>query len=137
MQLVRAIEILGRLRDGEDPRTGRSLPPGSPTQEPDVVRALYTVLAALPEGGDEAGARAAAPHPPRPHPTRAGRPWSADEDACLGSGFDEGRSVAHLARTLERSPKAVRIRLVKLGRLSPDDAPMPRGQRQAAAAAVG
>ena len=138
MQLTRAIEILGRLRDGEDPRTGRALPSGSHAHEPDVIRALFTVLAALPERDDDAaGAPARLPRPPRPHPARTGRPWTADEDESLGSGFDAGESVAQLARKLERSTKAVRLRLVKLGRLSPEEAPAPRVRRQAVAAQAG
>ena len=122
MQLTRAIEILERLRDGEDPRSGKPLPPGSPAQEPDVVRALYTVLAALP--GDEgagAGAPAVIPKPKKPQPSRAGRPWDDAEDAKLAAAFDAGEAVGKLGRDLGRSPAAIRLRLVKLGRLSAED----------------
>ena len=122
MQITRAIEILGRLRDGEDPRTGKVLPSGSPAHEPDVIRALFTVLGALPDGGGEAGAPAAAPQRNgKSHRTRAGRPWSGEEDARLSTAFDGGESVSKLARELERSPAAIRLRLVKLGRLSAED----------------
>lgn len=137
MHLARAVEILERLRDGEDPRTGRALPATSPAHEPEVIRALFTVLGTLPGGGDGAGAPVAAPRGPKPHPTRSGRPWTGDEDERLGAGFDEGQSVAQLSRSLERSTKAVRLRLVKLGRLSPDEAPAPRLRRQPVAAQAG
>lgn len=136
MQLMRAIEILGRLRDGEDPRTGRALPSGNPAHEPDVIRALFTVLGALPEGGDGAGTPARLPRTPKPQPTRAGRPWTDDEDARLSAGFDGGASVSKLARELERSPAAIRLRLVKLGRLSAEDVLTGRSRARRDAAPV-
>jgi hypothetical protein len=137
MRLTRAVEILERLRDGEDPRTGRPLPPASPAQEPDVVRALYTVLAALPGGddGEPAGDAAEVPTPRKPHPSRAGAPWTDDEDARLAAAFDAGDGVTKLARALERSASAVRLRLVKLGRLSAEDVLTSRSRRREPVAA--
>lgn len=133
MRLERAVEILQRLRDGEDPRTGRPLPAGSPAQDPDVVRALYTVLEGVPE--EPAEREAARPRAPHPGASRAGRPWSAEEDERLGIAFDAGEPISRLARAFERSVKAIRLRLVKLGRLSPEEAPAPR-RREPAVAAV-
>ncbi len=121
MHLARAVEILQHLRDGEDPRTGRALPAASPAHEPEVIRALYTVLGTLPGGGDAAGAPVPAPRPPKPQPTRAGRPWTDEEDARLTAGFDGGETVGKLARSFGRSLSAIRLRLVKLGRLSAED----------------
>lgn len=136
MQLERAVEILGRLRDGEDPRTGRTLPAGNPAHEPDVIRALYTVLGTLPDGGDAAGVAVRAPRPDKPHPTRAGRPWTGDEDARLSAAFDAGESVSKLARELERSAAAIRLRLVKLGRLTAEDVLTGRSRAKRDAAPV-
>jgi len=138
MRLERAIEIVERLRDGEDPRSGKPLPSGSPAQEPDVVRALYTVLAALPgrDDGESAGEQAEMPKPRKPQPSRAGQPWSDDEDARLGAAFDAGDGVAKLARAFQRSAAAVRLRLVKLGRLSADDVLLSRPRREPVASAA-
>jgi hypothetical protein len=132
MRLERAVEILERLRDGEDPRTGRALPAGSPAQEADVVRALYTILAALPPhtGDDPPGDAAEPVAPRRPQPTRAGQPWTDDEDARLGAAFDAGDGVAKLARAFERTASAVRLRLVKLGRLTAEDVLTSRSRRR-------
>src|SRR5438105_4921202 len=104
MQIARAVQILERLRDGEDPRTGRPLPSGpaqerGPIQDPETVRALYTVLAALPEQTEALPARVAQTGKPpragvtRPHATRAGQPWTDSEDERLAAGFDAGDSV--------------------------------------------
>jgi len=133
MHLTRAVEILERLRDGEDPRTGRALPADSPYQQPDVVRALFTALAALP--AVDAPEEAADAKPPRSRPARAGEPWRDDEDERLAAAFDEGRGVAELARVFGRSRSAIRLRLVKLGRLSEDEV-AERGRNGAAAAAA-
>jgi hypothetical protein len=136
MHLARAVEILERLRDGEEPVTGRALPEDSPCQTPEVVRALYTALAALPESARERPAEA--PAPARPRLARAGKPWTDEEDRCLAAAFDEGRAVSEIARVLDRSRKAVRLRLVKLGRMSAEDVPTGRrGRAPAAAAAAG
>ena len=140
MHLRTAVQVLSRLRDGEDPRTGKALPANDPAQSPDVVRALYTVLAALPHvGDDDAGERVETPTSPRPRPTRAGKPWTDDEDERLASAFDGGDGVGRLAKTFERSTAAVRLRLVKLGRLTAEDAitGRSRGGREPAAAPVG
>src|SRR6185503_7488640 len=109
MQLARAVEILERLRDGEEPVTGRALSKDSPCQTPEVVRALYTVLAALPETSRAAPVEA--PTSTRPRLARAGKPLTDEEDRCLGAAFDEGRGVPEIARVLDRSSKAVRLRL--------------------------
>ncbi len=133
MLLERAIEILERLRDGEDPMSGKPLPVGSPAQSPDVVRALYTVLAALPgDGGESACEGAKLPKPKKPQPSKAGKPWTDEDDAKLGSAFDEGQTVSSLSKELGRSPAAVRLRLVKLGRLSAEDVLLSRGRREPA-----
>ena len=135
MQIERAVGILSKLRDGEDPRTGRALPAGSPCHDVDVVRALYTVLARVEDGSDcEAGAPVAPPSPPRPSRSRAGKPWTDPEDECLAAGFDEGRTVTDLGRALERSESAIRLRLVKLGRLSAEDVMTGRRRREVRAA---
>ena len=136
MQLARAVEILSRLRDGEDPRTGRALPAGNAAHEPDVIRALYTVLGTLSGGDDAAGVPARTPRGPKPQPTRAGRPWTEGEDARLSAAFDAGESVSKLARELERSAAAIRLRLVKLGRLSAEDVLTGRSRAKRDAAPV-
>jgi hypothetical protein len=131
MRLSRAVEILSKLRDGEDPRTGKALPESSPCQSPEVVRALFTALAELPRAEDDAPVETAPSD--RPKPTRAGKPWTKEEDDCLGAGFDEGRGVAELSRLFDRSRSAIRLRLVKLGRLSAEDVMLGRSRKRPSA----
>ena len=47
MDLKQAVDVLCLIRDGVDPGSGESLPTSDTTQRPQVLRALYTVLAAL------------------------------------------------------------------------------------------
>jgi hypothetical protein len=136
MLIARAIEILERMRDGKEPVTGKILTTEGPWQSAEVVRALYTVLDKLPkersEDPDEPTDK-----PAKPRLARAGKPWTDEEDRCLAVAFDEGRAVPEIARVLDRSRKAVRLRLVKLGRMSADEAPAGRRRREPAAASVG
>jgi len=73
----------------------------------------------------------------KPRPTRAGQPWTDEEDVRLAAAFDSGEGPVKLARAFERSPTAVRLRLVKLGRLSAEDAISGRARREPAAAPAG
>jgi ATP-dependent DNA helicase RecQ len=48
----------------------------------------------------------------------AGKPWSKQDDEELRKLFTDGDSVDDLASTLARTPKAVRLRLERLGLLA-------------------
>ena len=43
----KALDIVMKLMDGLDPRTGDELPPESPYQHPDTIRALFMAVLAL------------------------------------------------------------------------------------------
>ncbi len=47
MEEQRALEIVMQLADGVDPKTGSALPPESPYQDPDTIRALFMAILAL------------------------------------------------------------------------------------------
>ena len=94
------------------PVTGEALDHTEVSQHPQVVRALFTVLA---EVGERARKRAA-------RPARFGLPWDAGEDGVLKQRFEEDASVEALARELDRTPGAIRSRLVLLGLVEPDTA---------------
>jgi hypothetical protein len=115
------MHILGALAQGVDPHTGEHFPPQSPYQHPDTVRALFQAVEALAE-----------PAPARPRaaasglPENAGKPWSDAEDLTLAAAFDAGRPLAELAREHRRTRAAIQARLVRLGRIEPAAAGMPR-----------
>ena len=112
MELVAARQIIDTLAQGIHPLTGEVMPEDSPYNAPPVIRALFAVSQAL-DGAS------AAPRGRREPPPNAGKPWSADDDATLESGFAAGIDIAGIARELGRTNWAVEARLAKLGKIPP------------------
>ncbi len=112
MDVDRAMALLGALADGVDPFTGEVLGAGTPTQHPDMVRALYLARALL-------EAEQARRRKQRAQPPKAGEPWSDDEDAQLLERHAAGASLGELARSHQRSRAAIEARLARRhGRVS-------------------
>lgn len=109
MELQTAREIIDTLARGIHPVNGEVMPEDSPYNEPQVIRALFTVSQAL------QGAPAAKPR--RELPPNAGKPWSPEDDARLGAAFDAGQTLDQLPAAFGRTRHSVEARLVKLGRL--------------------
>jgi len=126
-----ALHIVQTLAQGIDPHTGAVFPADSAYQHPDTVRALFQAAQALAEPQAAARARAAS----QAAPANAGKPWTDEEDRALAERFDTGRSVQELAAEQGRTPAAIQLRLVKLGKLDPLPQP-PRFSRLAASTAA-
>ena len=109
MELQTAREIIDTLARGIHPVSGEVMAENSPYNEPQVIRALFTVSQAL-----QAGVPA---KPKRELPPNAGKPWTAEDDEKLGAAFDAGKPLAELATGFGRTRHSVEARLVKLGRL--------------------
>lgn len=115
MDTDNALQIITTLASGVDPVTGEIQPADSTLQHPDIVRALYVASMALQEQlGNNATRRAA-------RPERAGAPWSGDEDQQLVQEFDEGISPSDLADRHQRTRGAIHARLIRLGKITPDE----------------
>ena len=110
MEIAKAKQIIALLADGIDPWTGQAFPKDSPYQHPDTVRALYKALMAL-ERWSKSEARK------KQLPPNAGSPWSSEEEERLIKGFEEGLSLAELAKRHGRTIGAIRARLVKIGKI--------------------
>ena len=110
MEIRRVLEILRPLAEGINPYTGEILSVGSPYQNADTVRALYTAINVLERKLSTEKRRANLP-------TNAGKPWSANEDKSLLSSFDSGRTISELAKVHERTSGAIQSRLIKLGKI--------------------
>ena len=110
MNGVQALNIVTALANGVDPETGEVYPPESPYQRAHIVRALFAASRAL-ELFNEAEQRK------QRLPANTGKPWSDEDDARLGGGYDAGRSVEELAREHNRTRGSIQARLVKLGKL--------------------
>ena len=118
MEMQQAREILAALADGRDPATGKALPSQDSCNQAQVVRALYTVLAALPEMDaetDEMERGEAQEAPGAEQASNAGEPWTLAEEALLRAEYQSGMSCAVLAKKHRRTRGAIASRLVRLG----------------------
>jgi len=110
MDVKEALTIVRPLAEGLDPISGKAYPLESPLQQAPIVRALKVAVDALEDHAERARRRSRMP-------ANTGVPWEAEEDARLGKAFDGGSTVEQLAAAHQRTPGAIRSRLVKLGRL--------------------
>ncbi len=110
MNETQALQIVDSLANGMDPETGEIYPPESPYQRATVVRALFVARGALERASEMARRRETLPG-------NTGKPWSAEEDERLASGYDHGKSVVDLAREHDRTRGSIQARLVKLGKI--------------------
>ncbi len=112
MDDIKALGIVSALANGVNPQTGEVFDVDSPYQSGDVIRALYIAVRAL-----ETTTRTKL-RPGRARlPTNAGKPWTESEDHELLERYDQGLSVADLARALDRTPAGIQARLERHGRL--------------------
>ena len=114
MEKSKAIEILKLLADGVNPVSGEQLDKNHVINEPDVIRALNTAVETL--ASEEMRLRRQ-----RDLPKRVGKPWSENEDKALVKAFDKGISLNDLVIKHARTRGAIRTRLIRLGKIAPDD----------------
>lgn len=107
MDIKRAKEIVRILADGVDPTTGEILPKDSVYNQPDVIRALYSLLNAVPENTN--------PNPNTDALRNAGKPWTEMEDDKLLDEFASKMKVSEIAKEHGRSRGAIDSRLTMLG----------------------
>lgn len=120
MELQTARAILDTLAQGIHPVTGEVMPEDSPYNAPPVIRALFAVSQAL-EGAP--AAPAARKRERGELPPNTGKPWSAEDDESLRTGFAAGVPTKDLAAALGRTRWAIESRLVKLGEMTLGGAP--------------
>jgi len=120
METAKTVEILKTLAEGIDPGTGEQFPAGSAYQQPDTMRALFAAIRMLENPAvtpSRAPSQAAAAPTGKSAPQNAGRPWSEEEDARLGTTYDAGKSIEELAGIHKRSKWAIEARLARLGKI--------------------
>ena len=111
MELQTAREIIDTLAQGIHPVTGEVMGEDSPYNAPPVIRALFAVSQALQPAAE-------APRPRRLRadlPANTGKPWAAEDDEQLRTGFSAGTPTRELASALGRTRWGIESRLVKLG----------------------
>ena len=128
MEPAKAIEILTALADGADPTTGEAFPPDSPYHTPEILRALFQGIKALERVRTRTERLAS-------RGTKAGSPWSQQEQLTLLAEVAAGKTLAELASCHGRTTGAIIARLVRLGQFpSRDEARAVIGREKATGA---
>jgi hypothetical protein len=109
MDYVAARHVLEALADGLDPTSGEGLPPGTPLNSPEVVRALHAALAALDDQIKRSSAAGG--------PANAGKSWSPQDDGALTEAWDAGEGLKRIAARFGRTEDSIAARLVKIGKV--------------------
>ncbi|MDH3715135.1 MAG: hypothetical protein OET44_14975 [Gammaproteobacteria bacterium] len=118
MELARSIEIVHALSQGIDPLTGEALPPSSPYEQPEIIRALHTLLVhansparrgkLMPEQKQAANLQKGLPR-------NAGLAWTDEARVQLGEGFRENADIGALAARFERTRGSIIAELQRQG----------------------
>lgn len=112
MHLESALPIVKALADGVNPVTGEQYPQDSPYAEPRALRALFSAIDLMQREVERERRRERLP-------ANFGKPWNEGEDRAIAAAFEEGASLADLARRHARTQGSIRLRLEKLGKLPP------------------
>ena len=122
MEIRKAQRVVEILAQGVDPTTGETFASDSPYNEPQVIRALFTVHEFVrrarkpPMSADEKRRENLDLGRPGNH----GLPWTVDARSQVAMGFENGKTIEELATTLERTQGAIRAELIRQELLSPD-----------------
>ena len=114
--------IVRTLAQGIHPTTGEVFPPESPYNDPQVIRALYSIL----ESVKTAKRPKRSLEERRRENLEAGRPanvglrWTEEDRALVKSDFRKGMSIEKLAGKLERSPSAVVAEVIRQDLMPPN-----------------
>ena len=119
MELRESRHIVNTLAQGVHPTTGEVFPPGSPYNDPTVIRALFAILAFAkkPTKNNEERRRE---NIELGRPRNAFLPWSEIDRQYVATGFTDGKTIDELAGTLERSRGAIHAELIRQGLLEPE-----------------
>jgi len=109
MEPREAARIIQALAGGTDPYTSEPLPGDGPLSHPDTVKALQAAAVALRSGPSR--------KKPRELP-QAGKAWDTAEEEILVREFEGGETMAAIARAHGRTPGAIKVRLIRLGKIA-------------------
>ena len=111
MEVEEAIKIIRALADGVNPNTGAAVEEGSVCRLPQSVKALNRALAVLVAHNERE----------RRRPTNAGKPWTRAEDEQVCEEVRLGNDFTQIAKTHSRTVPSIVARLVKLGKITPEN----------------
>ena len=122
MEIRKAQRIVDILAKGVDPTTGEAFASDSPYNEPEIIRALFTVHDFVrrarkpPMSADERRQE----NIDLGRPKNYGMPWTDDARAEVATAFEGGKPIAELAAAFERTQGAIQAELIRQGLIEPD-----------------
>ena len=112
MDLQRAKEIVITLASGVDPTTGEVLPEDHVCNQPEVIRAFYSVVMNM-----STEEKAEKPKKEKRKAENAGKSWTAEDDEMLRDMYNRQIKISEIQKRFGRTRYAIEARLVKLGLL--------------------
>ena len=106
MDVQYAKQLLEGLADGMNPLTGEVMSKDDVCNDPEIIRALHTILRILDR-------EKLSKHLPE----NAGKPWKKEDDDELCRRFDNGSTVKELSHVFKRTQGAISSRLERLGKI--------------------
>lgn len=113
METAEAVTIIRALASGMDPETSAPLEANSLLRRRQIIVALNRALCALVQMEETERSR----------PGKAGRAWTREEDAEVCNELSRGMSLEQIAEQHQRSVGAIVVRLVSLGKITPQGSP--------------
>ena len=115
MELNESRNIVKTLAQGIHPTTGEAFPEESPYNDPEVIRALFSILEFVkqtkkPKKSVEERRRE---NLEIGRPINSGLPWTEEDRVTVRSGFQEGTTVEKLAATLGRSSGSIVAEVIR------------------------
>jgi len=115
MELNESRTIVKTLAQGVHPTTGEVFPPESPYNDPEVIRALFSMLESVKQVRQP---RKSLDERRRENvelgrPMNAGLPWTEEDRAVVRSGFQDGMTIEKLASTLGRSSGSIVAEVIR------------------------
>lgn len=122
MELNESRNIVKTLAQGVHPSTGEVFPPGSPYNDPEVIRALFSVLnfvkqAKKPRMSIE---ERRGQNLELGRPINSGLPWTDEDRAIVSSGFQDGLTIEKLAAELGRSSASIVAEVIRQDLVPPN-----------------
>lgn len=122
MELNESRTIVKTLAQGVHPTTGEVFPPESPYNDPEVIRALFSMLESVKQVRQP---RKSLDERRRENvelgrPMNAGLPWTEEDRAVVRSGFQDGMTIEKLASTLGRSSGSIVAEVIRQDLVPPN-----------------
>jgi hypothetical protein len=122
MELNKSRNIVKTLAQGIHPTTGEAFPAESPYNDPDVTRALFSILEFVKQAKKP---RKSVDERRKQNlefgrPVNSGLPWSDEDRLVVRSGFREGMTVEKLAAKLGRSSGSIVAEVIRQDLLPPE-----------------